>query len=54
MRLFLDTSVLFSGILSATGGARLILKMGRDGQLELTISGYVLAEFTKVMQRKLP
>lgn len=53
MRLFLDTSVLFSGMLSATGGARLILKMGRDEHVELIISAHVLAEVTNVVQRKL-
>lgn len=54
MRLFLDTSVLFSGILSATGGARLILKMGRVDQLELIISTRVLNEIIEVLHRKLP
>ncbi len=41
-RVFIDTSVLFAAVLSATGGSRLILKLGEAGVLRLVVSRQVL------------
>jgi predicted nucleic acid-binding protein len=53
-RVFLDTSALFSGIWSAEGGARLILKLGETGAIQIISGRHVLAEIESVMQRKAP
>ena len=53
-RLFLDTSALFSGIWSQTGGARMILKLGEAGALIILVSPQVLAEIQDVVGRKAP
>ena len=51
-RLFLDTSALFAGIWSAQGGARMLLKLGEAGAVELLVSSQVLEEIEDVMRRK--
>ncbi|VAW30320.1 hypothetical protein MNBD_CHLOROFLEXI01-2238 [hydrothermal vent metagenome] len=51
---FLDTSALFSGIWSATGGARMLLKLGEAGAINLFVSSQVLTEIESVLRRKLP
>ena len=51
---FLDTSVLFAAVLSATGGARLILKLGEAGAVRLWIGPQVLREADNVLTRKAP
>jgi predicted nucleic acid-binding protein len=51
---FLDTSALFSGIWSATGGARMLLKLGEAGAIKLFVSSQVLTEIESVLRRKLP
>ena len=38
VRVFLDTSALFAGIWSASGGARMILKLGEADTIQLLIS----------------
>ena len=53
-RLFIDTSVLFSGIWSQAGGARLILNLGEAGAIHLLVSSQVLAEIDAVMRQKAP
>jgi predicted nucleic acid-binding protein len=53
-RLFLDTSALFSGIWSAEGGARMLLRLGEAGVVELLVSSQVLAEIDDVIRRKAP
>ena len=53
-RLFLDTSALFSGIWSQSGGARMILKLGEAGALTILVSPQVLAEIQDVVGRKAP
>ena len=53
-RVFLDTSVLFAAVLSETGGARLILKLGETGVLHLWVGPRVLQEVDGVLARKAP
>jgi predicted nucleic acid-binding protein len=54
LRVFLDTSVLFAAVLSETGGARLILKLGEAGVLRLLVGPRVLQEADGVLARKAP
>ena len=54
MKVFLDTSVLFAAVLSETGGARLILKLGEAGALSLWVGPWVLKEAEAVLDRKSP
>jgi predicted nucleic acid-binding protein len=54
VRVFLDTSALFAGIWSASGGARMILKLGEADTIQLLISPQVLAEVEGAMRRKAP
>jgi predicted nucleic acid-binding protein len=51
---FLETSVLFAAVLSETGGARLILKLGEAGVLRLRVGPRVLREADNVLARKAP
>ena len=53
-RLFLDTSVLFAGVWSAEGGARLLLKLGEAEVVILLVSSQVLNEIEGVIRRKTP
>lgn len=52
--IFLDTSALFSGIWSATGGARMLLKLGEAQAMKLVVSSQVLTEIENVLRRKAP
>ena len=52
--IFLDTSVLFAAVLSETGGARLILKLGEARVLRLVVGPRVLHEADNVLTRKAP
>jgi len=52
LRIFLDTSALFSGIWSESGGARLILRLGEAGALQIVLSQQVLNELDSVLRRK--
>jgi predicted nucleic acid-binding protein len=51
---FLDTSTLFSGIWSATGGARMLLKLGEASAVKLYVGSQVLTEIESVLRRKSP
>jgi predicted nucleic acid-binding protein len=51
-RLFLDTSALFAGIWSAQGGARMLLKLGEAGVVQLLVSAQELEELETVIRRK--
>jgi predicted nucleic acid-binding protein len=51
---FLDTSALFAGIWSATGGGRMILKLGEAGAIQLLVSPQVLDEIEGALRRKAP
>jgi predicted nucleic acid-binding protein len=53
-RVFLDTRVLFAAVLSETGGARLILKLGETRILRLWVGPQVLQEADGVLARKAP
>lgn len=52
--IFLDTSALFSGIWSETGGARMLLKLGEARAIKLSVSSQVLTEIESVLRRKSP
>ena len=54
VRVFLDTSALFAGIWSASGGARMILKLGEVDAIQLLISPQVLIEVKGALHRKAP
>lgn len=54
IKVFLDTSALFAGIWSAKGGARLVLKLGEAGVINLLVSPNVLSEIERVIKRKAP
>jgi len=51
---FLDTSALFAGIWSPGGGARMILRLGEAGAVQLLISPQVLEEIERVVRMKAP
>jgi len=54
LRVFLDTSVLFSAVLSDTGGARELFRLGEAGLLNLVVGPNVLREADEVVRRKAP
>jgi len=53
-RIFLDTRALFAGTWSEEGGARMLLRLGEAGAIELLISPQVLAELQGALARKAP
>ena len=53
-RVFLDASALVSAVLSGTGAARLILKLGEAGVLSFWIGPWVLSEVEALLDRKSP
>lgn len=53
-RVFLDTSALFAAVLSATGGARAILKLSEAGAIQVWVGPAVLQEADEVFRRKTP
>jgi predicted nucleic acid-binding protein len=54
LKVFLDTSVLFTAVYSETGGSRLILKLGEAGVVQLWVGPWVLREAEEVIKRKSP
>ena len=54
VQVFLDTNVLFAAVHSETGGARLILKLGEAGAIQLWVGPWVLREADAVLDRKSP
>jgi putative PIN family toxin of toxin-antitoxin system len=54
MRVFVDTSVLFSAVYSSTGFARDLLQLSLDDQIQLIVSQNVLAEVERNLQAKIP
>lgn len=54
LKVFLDTSALFSAIYSETGGARFILKLGEAKAISLWIGPWILKELEGVLERKSP
>ena len=53
-RIFLDTSVIFAAVLSETGGARKLFRLGEVGVLQLIVGSNVLRECEQVVRRKAP
>jgi len=53
-RIFLDTSVIFAAVLSETGGARKLFRLGEAGALQLIVGSNVLRECEQVVRRKAP
>ncbi len=52
--LFLDSSALFAGIVSADGAARVLLLLAEAGQVDVLISEQVVAEIERAILRKAP
>jgi predicted nucleic acid-binding protein len=52
--LFLDSSALFAGIVSADGAARVLLMLAEAGQVNLLVSEQVIAETERAIARKAP
>lgn len=50
--LFLDSSALMAGLISGEGAARILLLLGEDERIRLTISEQVLAEVERNLARK--
>lgn len=53
-RIFLDTSVIFSSVLSDTGGSRKLFRLGEAGVIQLIVGPNVLRECEEVVRRKVP
>lgn len=53
-RVFLDTSALFAGVWSESGGARLLLKLGEARAIRILVSPQVLQEAEGALRRKAP
>ena len=54
INLFLDSSALFAGIVSATGAARVLLLLAETDHIIVTISEQVVAETERAIARKVP
>ena len=52
--MFLDSSALIAGIVSAQGAARVLLLLGEDEKLILTVSEQVITEVERNLARKAP
>lgn len=53
-RVFLDTSALIAGLLSETGAAREVLRLGEAEIIEIVISKQVLVEAERNLMKKFP
>lgn len=54
IKLFMDSSALFAGIVSASGAARALLLLAESGQISIIISEQVVAETERAIARKAP
>ena len=54
VNVFLDTSALFAGIWSPTGGARMTLKLGEARAVNILVCSRVLNEIENVIRKKSP
>ena len=52
--LFLDSSALFAGIVSASGASRALLLLAEAEQIAITVSEQVAAETERAVARKIP
>ena len=53
-RVFLDSSVLISGVISQTGASSAILDLGEAGEIIIVLSKGVLVETDRVFEKKFP
>ena len=53
-RVFLDSSVLISGVISQTGASSAILDLGEAGEIIIILSQGVLIETDRVFEKKFP
>lgn len=53
-RVFVDTNVLISGLLSQTGASARLLDLGDAEEIDLIFTPYVLIESDRVIAKKLP
>ena len=53
-QVFLDSSVLVSGVISQTGASSAILDLGEAGEIKIILSKGVLVETDRVFERKFP
>lgn len=53
-RIFLDTSVIIAAVLSETGSARKLFRLGEAGVIQLIVGSNVLRECNEVVRRKVP
>lgn len=53
-RVFLDSSVLISGVISQTGASSAILDLGEAGEILIILSKGVLVETDRVFEKKFP
>jgi predicted nucleic acid-binding protein len=51
---FLDTSALFAGVWSSSGGGRQVLRLGEVGAVNLAVSRQVLKELERALRKKAP
>lgn len=54
IKLFLDSSALFAGIVSASGAARALLLLAESGHITVAISEQVVTETESAIARKIP
>jgi predicted nucleic acid-binding protein len=54
LNLFLDSSALFAGVVSADGASRALLLLAEGGLIEITVSEQVVAETERAIARKVP
>lgn len=54
VNIFLDSSALIAGVLSATGAAHALLMFGEDESILLTVSEWVVIESEEALSRKSP
>jgi predicted nucleic acid-binding protein len=52
--LFLDSSALFAGVISASGASRALLVLAEGGQITITVSEQVVVETERAVARKVP
>ena len=53
-KIFLDSSALIAGVISAAGAARVLLVMSEKGDIDLLISDHVITETERSLMKKVP
>ncbi len=54
IRIYLDTSAILAGIMSARGGSRTLLRLGEAGAISLLTSSLALKELEHVLRERVP